>query len=76
MDRVVGVDDARVDAVDGRTPEGRGRLELTKFHAPKAISAGSTASNTLGLRRIMFAVDDIDVVVPSMQALAPNLSAK
>ncbi len=45
-----------------RTPDGHGRIELAMFHTPKAISAEPTnaPANTLGLRRIMFAVDDID----------------
>jgi predicted enzyme related to lactoylglutathione lyase len=49
------------------------RLELTKFHAPDAVEAGSTAPNTLGLRRLMFAVDDIDEVVARMLAHGAEL---
>jgi hypothetical protein len=46
-----------------RTPDGYGRLELTKFHNPTATTAEPNApANTFGLRRIMFAVDDIDDV--------------
>ena len=55
------------------TPDGHSRLELTKFHAPEAVAAGSTAPNTLGLRRLMFAVDDIDEVVARMQAHGAEL---
>jgi catechol 2,3-dioxygenase-like lactoylglutathione lyase family enzyme len=57
VDRVVGLEGVRVEVVFVRTPDGHGRLELTKFHAPTAVGAESTAPNTLGLRRIMFAVD-------------------
>jgi predicted enzyme related to lactoylglutathione lyase len=48
-----------------RTPDGHGRVELTKFHRPPAARAEpeSAPANTLGIRRIMFAVDDIDDVV-------------
>lgn len=48
-----------------RTPDGHGRIELDKFHTPKGIRTGSEKApvNELGLRRIMFAVDDIDTVV-------------
>jgi catechol 2,3-dioxygenase-like lactoylglutathione lyase family enzyme len=47
-----------------RTPDGHSRLELTKFHTPTAVSAGPDApANTLGIRRIMFAVDNIDDVL-------------
>ena len=64
VDRVVGLDDVRVDIAMVRTPDGHGRLELTKFHRPAAARAEpSAAVNTLGIRRIMFAVDDIENVL-------------
>jgi catechol 2,3-dioxygenase-like lactoylglutathione lyase family enzyme len=66
VDQVVGLEGVRVDIAFVRTPDGMSRLELTKFHAPEAVEAGSTAPNTLGLRRLMFAVDDIDDVVARM----------
>ena len=48
-----------------RTPDGHGRIELDKFHTPAAIRTGpeNAPVNTLGIRRIMFAVDDIDDVL-------------
>jgi catechol 2,3-dioxygenase-like lactoylglutathione lyase family enzyme len=50
VDRVVGLDDVRVDVAMVRTPDGHGRLELTKFHTPRALSTESNApANTLGL---------------------------
>ena len=65
VDRVVGLDGVRADIAMMRTPDGHGRVELTKFHAPPAVRAEpeSAPVNTLGFRRIMFAVDDIDDVV-------------
>jgi hypothetical protein len=47
-----------------RTPDGHGRIELAMFHTPKAISAEpkDAPANTLGIRRIMFVVDDIEDV--------------
>jgi catechol 2,3-dioxygenase-like lactoylglutathione lyase family enzyme len=65
VDRVVGLDDVRVDIAMMRTPDGHGRLELTKFHMPTAVSEQpeNAPPNTLGIRRIMFAVDDIDDTV-------------
>ena len=65
VDRVIGLDGVRVDIAMMRTPDGHGRLELTKFHTPTAVSAEpeNAPANTLGLRSIMFAVDDIDDVV-------------
>ena len=38
VDRVVGLEGVRVDVVFVQTPDGHGRLELTKFHAPTAVS--------------------------------------
>lgn len=74
VDRVVGLDDVRVDIAMVRTPDGHGRLELTKFHTPKAANAVANApANTLGLRRIMFAVDDIEDVLVRLQAHGAEL---
>ena len=67
VDRVVGLDGVRVVIVFVRTPDGHGRLELTRFLAPEAGTA-PTAPNTLGLRRLMFAVDDVDDVVARLRA--------
>src|ERR687892_345903 len=69
VDRVIGLDGVRSDIVMMRTPDGHGRLELSKFQRPTAISADPTnaPANTLGIRRIMFAVDDIDDVVARLQ---------
>ena len=75
VDRVVGLDDVRVDIAMMRTPDGHGRLELTKFHTPTAISAGpkNAPPNTLGIRRIMFAVEDIDDVVARLRVHGAEL---
>ena len=59
-DRTVGLDGIRSEIVMMRTPDGHGRLELTKYHAPAALAAPESPPNTLGLHRVMFAVDDID----------------
>ena len=69
VDRVVGLDGVRSDIAMLRTPDGHGRLELTKFQAPAAVSAEPNAPvNTLGIGRIMFAVDDIDDVLARLRA--------
>jgi catechol 2,3-dioxygenase-like lactoylglutathione lyase family enzyme len=70
VDRINGLDGVRVDIAMMRTPDGHGRLELTKFHAPAVISAEpkNALGNTLGLRSIMFAVDDIDATVAGLRA--------
>jgi catechol 2,3-dioxygenase-like lactoylglutathione lyase family enzyme len=74
VDRVVGLDDVRVEIAFVRTSDGDGRLELTKFQHPTATTAEPNApANTLGLRRTMFAVDDIDEVVARMRAHGAEL---
>jgi predicted enzyme related to lactoylglutathione lyase len=57
-----------------RTPDGQG-IELDKFHTPNAIRFGPAEApvNTLGIRRIMFAVDDIGSVLARMQAHGAEL---
>ena len=74
-DRVVGLDGVRVDVAMMRTPDGHGRLELMKFHTPPALSAGrqNAPANTLGIRRIMFAVEDIEGVLVRLQAHGARL---
>jgi catechol 2,3-dioxygenase-like lactoylglutathione lyase family enzyme len=58
-----------------RTPDGHGRLELTKFHTPTAASAEpkNAPANTLGIRRIMFAVEDIEDVLARLRAHGAEL---
>jgi catechol 2,3-dioxygenase-like lactoylglutathione lyase family enzyme len=74
VDHVVGLDDVRVDIAMVQTPDGHGRLELTKFHTPPAVSTGQNApANTLGIRRIMFAVDDIEGLLGRLQAHGAEL---
>ncbi len=69
VDRVVSLDDVRVDIAMMRTPDGHGKLELTRFHTPAAFSAepANAPANTLGIRSIMFAVDDIEDVVARLR---------
>lgn len=69
VDRVSGLEDVRVDIAMVRTPDGHGRIELTKFHSPSAVSAEpNAAANTLGIRSIMFAVEDIENVLARLEA--------
>lgn len=60
VDRINGLDGIRLEIAMMRTPDGQGQLELTKFHAPEAISPvpDNATPNALGLRSVMFAVDD------------------
>ncbi len=74
VDRCVGLDGVRNDIAMLKTPDGHGRLELIKFHAPPATTAEPNAPvNTLGIRRIMFAVDDIEAVLARLQAHGAKL---
>lgn len=74
-DRVNALDGIRVDIAMMRTPDGHSRLELTKFHAPEAIDPQprNAKGNTLGLRSIMFAVDDIDATVAGLRGHGAEL---
>src|SRR3954452_1914204 len=59
VDRTIGLHDVRADIAMMRAPDGHGRGELTKFPPPPAVRAEpqNAPANTLGIRRIMFAVD-------------------
>ncbi|WP_221445955.1 VOC family protein [Lipingzhangella halophila] len=73
--RISGLDDVRVDVAMMRTPDGHSRLELMQFHTPTAVSAEpkNSPANTLGIRRIMFAVDDIEDVLARLRTHGAEL---
>ena len=75
VDSTVGLKDVRADITMMRTPDGHGRVELTKFHTPPAVRAEpeNAPANTLGIRRIMFAVSDIDDVVARLRSHGAEL---
>ncbi|MBV9309339.1 MAG: VOC family protein [Solirubrobacterales bacterium] len=75
VDSTIGLKDVRADITMMRTPDGNGRVELTKFHTPPAIRAEpeSAPANALGIRRIMFAVDDLDDVVARLRSHGAEL---
>jgi catechol 2,3-dioxygenase-like lactoylglutathione lyase family enzyme len=75
VDRVVGLHDVRADIAMMRTPDGHGRLELARFHTPPAVRVEpeSAPANALGIRRIMFAVDDVDDVVDRLRGHGAEL---
>jgi catechol 2,3-dioxygenase-like lactoylglutathione lyase family enzyme len=78
VDRLCGLEGVQVDIAMMRTPDGHGRVELTKFRNPELVGAEPAIAppNTLGLRQIMFAVEDIDDTVARLRATAPNSSAR
>jgi catechol 2,3-dioxygenase-like lactoylglutathione lyase family enzyme len=67
--KVIGLENVRADIAMMQTPDGHGRVELSRFHSPPAIrlEPENAPSNTLGMRRIMFAVDDVDEVVERLR---------
>jgi catechol 2,3-dioxygenase-like lactoylglutathione lyase family enzyme len=69
VDQVVGLRNVRSDIVLLRTPDGHGKVELSKFHNPVAVRSESkhTPVNTLGIRRIMFTVVNVDAVVARLR---------
>jgi catechol 2,3-dioxygenase-like lactoylglutathione lyase family enzyme len=69
VDQVVGLTGVRCDIAMMRTPDGHGRVELAQFHTPPAVRTEpeNAPANALGIRRIMFAVDDVDDVVDRLR---------
>jgi catechol 2,3-dioxygenase-like lactoylglutathione lyase family enzyme len=75
VDSLIGLEGVRATLVLMRTPDGHGRIELDKFHTPNAIRFGPVDApvNALGIRRIMFAVEDLDAVVARVRAHGAEL---
>jgi catechol 2,3-dioxygenase-like lactoylglutathione lyase family enzyme len=74
VDRIVGLEGVRADNAMMQTPDGNGRLELTKFHSPSSQRDNQRApANTPGIRHISFAVEDIDAVVAGLRARGTEL---
>jgi catechol 2,3-dioxygenase-like lactoylglutathione lyase family enzyme len=74
VDRVVGLEGVRAEIAMMQTPDGHGRLELTKFHAPPGQGGNRHApANTPGIRHVAFAVEDIDALLASLRARGGEL---
>jgi catechol 2,3-dioxygenase-like lactoylglutathione lyase family enzyme len=74
VDRVVGLEGVRAELAMLQTPDGHGRLELTKFHAPSSQHGDrNPPANTPGIRHLAFAVDDIDAVTARLRAHGAEL---
>jgi catechol 2,3-dioxygenase-like lactoylglutathione lyase family enzyme len=72
--RVTGLSDQRVEIAMMRTPDGHGRLELSRFLAPPVVADHRKAPvNALGYLRVMFAVDDIDDTIERLQERGAEL---
>jgi catechol 2,3-dioxygenase-like lactoylglutathione lyase family enzyme len=72
--QLVGLKDVRATLAMLRTPDGQG-IELDKFHTPHAIRFGPVNApvNTLGFRRVMFAVEGLDALVARLRARGAEL---
>ena len=75
VDRLCGLEGIRADIAMMRTPDGHGRVELTKYHSPALVPADPAVAppNTLGLRQVMFAVDDVGDTVTRLRARGAEL---
>jgi catechol 2,3-dioxygenase-like lactoylglutathione lyase family enzyme len=72
--RVTGLGDQRVEIAMMRTPDGHGRLELSRFLTPSVIADHRNAPvNALGYLRVMFAVDDIDETLERLRKRGAQL---
>ena|SRR5215467_7620319 len=75
VDQVNGLENVQADIVMMRTPDGHGRLELTKFRNPKLVDTEPAIPppNTLGLRSVMFTVESVDDTVARMRGYGAEL---
>jgi catechol 2,3-dioxygenase-like lactoylglutathione lyase family enzyme len=73
--KVIGLENVRADITMMRTPDGHGRVELSKFYTPPAVRAEpeDAPANALGIRRIMFAVENLDDVVERLRSHGADL---
>jgi catechol 2,3-dioxygenase-like lactoylglutathione lyase family enzyme len=75
VDRINGLEGIKADIVMMKTPDGHGQLELTRFHNPKLVEIEPKIAppNTIGLRSVMFTVEDLDDTVARMRAHGAEL---
>lgn len=66
-DQAVGLDGIRSEIAMMQIPGAPGKLELTKYHAPAPIASDPPPPNTIGLHRVMFAVDDIEDTIARLR---------
>jgi catechol 2,3-dioxygenase-like lactoylglutathione lyase family enzyme len=73
-DGVTGLRGMRVEIAMMRTPDGHGRLELSRFLAPRVVADHRGAPvNALGYLRVMLAVDDIDATLARLRRRGATL---
>lgn len=75
VDSTIGLSGVQADIAVLRTPDGHSRVELSRFHSPAAVrfEPMNAPSNALGIRRVMFAVEDVDDVVARLRGSGSEL---
>ncbi len=73
VDRVIGLKGVESDIALMRTPDGYGKIELSRFKAPVAVGSENGPMNILGKHRVMFTVDDIEDTVARLRAHGAEL---
>lgn len=74
VDRVVGLEGVQAEIAMLKTPDGHGRIELAKFHAPSSPDGERDApANTPGIRHVTFAIDDLDAALAGLRAHGAEL---
>jgi catechol 2,3-dioxygenase-like lactoylglutathione lyase family enzyme len=67
-ERIIGLHDVRAEIIMLRTPNGGANIELSKFHSPKdGNGIQPSLANTLGIRHITFAVEDVEAIVAKLK---------
>ena len=68
VDRTIGLQDVKAEIIMLRTPDGEAKIELSKFHSPTDENGiQPSLANTLGIRHITFAVEDIEAIVAKLK---------
>ena len=74
VDQVAGLAGVRADIAMVRTADGHGKVELTKYHAPTAVGTDPNGPpNTLGIRQMMFLVEDLDDLLARLRTHGAEL---
>ena len=68
VERIIGLQDVKAEIIMLRTPDGEANIELSKFHSPTDENGTQhPLANTLGIRHITFAVEDIEAIVAKLK---------
>ncbi len=68
VDKINGLDNVRAEIVMLRTPDGSGKLELAKYHAPADDEgAHPSPANRLGFRHIAIEITDLDTTIDELR---------